>query len=166
MTPVAKKEVKVGVLHRTPSHHPQKSAHAAKQPHAPVEKKRYCEGVGRRKTAVARIRVSEGPKQFVVNGMPYQEYFKMFRLEKIVTAPLSELGIETPYSISGKVTGGGVKAQAEAVRHGLARALVLLNEEYKKRLRKLGFLTRDSRRVERKKYGLKKARRAPQWAKR
>jgi small subunit ribosomal protein S9 len=144
--------------------HPRTKAHGVAQPSHPVQ--RYVEGVGRRKTAVARVRLSEGQKHFVVNNQTPQTYFKATGLQKLAMAPFSELNVGDAYSVSVQVYGGGLKAQAEAVRHGLSRALVLLDEEFKKRLRKLGFLTRDSRMVERKKYGLKKARRGPQWAKR
>lgn len=127
---------------------------------------RYVEGVGRRKTAVARVRITNGKGGMVVNGKDVAAYFPIARFRDMALAPLSALKQEDAFNVSAKVTGGGIHAQAEAVRHGLSRALVLMNEEFKKRLRGLGFLTRDPRMVERKKYGLKKARRAPQWQKR
>jgi len=127
---------------------------------------RYSEGIGRRKTAIARVRLVGGRGAITVNGKDYKEYFRSSRLEEVVCAPFEKLKLEDKFDVSAHVSGGGVKAQAEAVRHGLARALVMINPELKKRLRKLGFLTRDPRMVERKKYGLKKARRAPQWQKR
>lgn len=127
---------------------------------------RYIEAVGRRKTAIARVRVTGGQGNFSVNGKGLKEYFRMPRLEEVAAASLSKLKIADKYDVSGKVFGGGMKAQAEALRLGVSRALAVKNSDFKPRLRKLGFLTRDSRMVERKKYGFKKARRAPQWKKR
>lgn len=125
----------------------------------------YFEGLGKRKTAVARVRLYAG-KGITVNGKEYTVYFTIRRAQHAVTEPLKLLGLLGDFSVSAKVSGSGPSAQAEAVRHGLARALVKVNADYKKRLRRAGFLTRDPRMVERKKYGLKKARRAPQWQKR
>jgi len=126
----------------------------------------YFEGVGRRKTAVARVRISKGSQTVSVNGQELGKVFPTARLQKSILAPIDELKLEDKFSVSAKVSGGGVKAQAEAVRLGIARALVKFDAELKKRLKSYGFMTRDPRMVERKKYGLKKARRAPQWAKR
>lgn len=127
---------------------------------------RYVEAVGRRKTAIARVRLTGGRGEFAVNGKNPQEYFKTARFSFYAESPLTKLKLSDKYNVNAKVIGGGMHAQAEAVRLGLSRALVLKNPDFKRRLRKLEFLTRDSRMVERKKYGLKKARRAPQWAKR
>ncbi|MEK7193330.1 MAG: 30S ribosomal protein S9 [Patescibacteria group bacterium] len=127
---------------------------------------RYVEAVGGRKTAVARVRITPGGSHFVVNEKSLKDYFPLGRLSNVARQPIDDLKLEGKFSVSAQVRGGGVMAQAEAVRHGLARALTIVEPEFKKRLRQLGFLTRDSRMVERKKYGLKKARRAPQWAKR
>ncbi|MFA6354184.1 MAG: 30S ribosomal protein S9 [Candidatus Paceibacterota bacterium] len=129
-------------------------------------KVRYFEGIGRRKTAVARVRISPGHGKAIVNGKDLIAYFKISRLGESALSPLRELKLSDKFDVQAKIIGGGINAQAEALRHGLARALVLSDEELKKRLRVFGFLTRDSRMVERKKYGLKKARRAPQWKKR
>ncbi|MDP3956805.1 MAG: 30S ribosomal protein S9 [bacterium] len=126
---------------------------------------KYFEGLGKRKTAVARVRLYAG-KGITVNGKEYTAYFTIRRAQHAVTEPLKLLGLLSDFSVSAKVKGGGPSAQAEAVRHGIARALVKINADYKKRLRRAGFITRDPRMVERKKYGLKKARRAPQWQKR
>ncbi|MBI4119592.1 MAG: 30S ribosomal protein S9 [Parcubacteria group bacterium] len=131
----------------------------------PDKKQRYYEAVGRRKTAVARVRLYGKAGGFLVNKKPLNEYFKTERQRNDAVAPVSELKLSN-ISFTVKVKGGGLTAQSQAVRHGLARAFVVQNPVFKKRLRKLGFLTRDPRMVERKKYGLKKARRAPQWAKR
>ncbi len=126
---------------------------------------RYVEGIGRRKESVARVRISAGKGDVTVNGKKLDEYFSISRLRDYVTAPMRKLGIES-MSVSAKVVGGGINGQAEAIRHGLARAIVSQEEGYKGQMRSLGFLTRDSRAVERKKYGLKKARKSPQWSKR
>ena len=135
----------------------------------PAEKKatkgKYFEGLGRRKTAVARVRFYPNKGgDFIVNGMDYKSYFPILRYQKKAGAPLKSSAIKG--SVEVKVNGGGIMAQSEAVTLGLARALVKLNPDFKKEFRAMGYLTRDSRMVERKKFGLKKARRAPQWRKR
>lgn len=123
--------------------------------------------VGRRKQASARVRlIPNGKGEIVVNGKPYEKYFTIFELRKAVTDPLKLTGKDKFFDISVKVEGGGPRGQAEAVRHGIARALVKWNEDFRKSLKSEGFLRRDSRVKERKKPGLKKARRAPQWSKR
>lgn len=127
--------------------------------------KKYVEGIGRRKTSVARVRVTEGKGAIVVNDKKLEEFFTVPRLRDYVLSPLKRLGIDT-LGVSIHVSGGGIAGQAQAIRHGLARAIVIRDEGYKGQLRSLGFLTRDSRAVERKKYGLKKARKSPQWSKR
>lgn len=132
---------------------------------SPGEEK-YMEGVGRRKTAVARVRVVDGKGNILVNQKPLKDYFPTARFQDSVTAPLRVLNVKEKHDVSVVVKGGGPSAQAGAVRHGLGRALAAAYPESKKQLRQFGFLTRDPRMVERKKYGLKKARRAPQWAKR
>jgi small subunit ribosomal protein S9 len=156
---------------RTPAaHHAAKPAHVPKEhkvpaaPKAPVGK--YIEAVGRRKTSIARVRISAGSGKMTVNGKDAQQYFPLARLVADAMAPLTELKISGEWDVSAHVSGGGIHAQAGAVRLGVARALVKKNAEWKKLLRVSGFMTRDSRMVERKKYGLKKARRSPQWAKR
>ncbi|MDO8529826.1 MAG: 30S ribosomal protein S9 [bacterium] len=139
----------------------------------PIEKElaskpdRYFEAVGRRKTAVARVRLfTRGEKQFLVNGKPYQEYFTVVEDQQTVTASMRKMKCLDKFKVTVVVSGGGRNAQAEAVRHGTARVLVDFNNNFKKRLRKVGYLTRDPRMRERKKFGLKRARKAPQWAKR
>jgi len=134
---------------------------AAQEPRA-----RYVEAVGRRKTAVARVRITKGKGEIIVNSKKLEAYFPLLRLRMVLEAPLERLKLRETTDVSVKVSGGGHSAQAEAVRHGIARALLLQTPELRVQLRAFGFLTRDSRMVERKKYGLKKARRAPQWAKR
>lgn len=137
----------------------------AKKPE--VKPERYFQALGRRKTAVARIRLfTKGEKSFTVNGKPLEVYFPLRELQKQALAPLAEMGFQDKFAISAFVSGGGFRGQAEALRHGVARALVLFSPELKKPLKKAGFLTRDPRMRERKKFGLKRARRAPQWAKR
>lgn len=128
---------------------------------------KYFEGVGRRKTAIARVRIVAGKSNdFKVNDLTSKDYFKLQRLMMYALSPLTSLKLDGHYSITAHVKGGGIAAQAQAVRHGLARALQKADQTLTQRLRVFGFLTRDSRMVERKKYGLKKARRAPQWQKR
>lgn len=128
---------------------------------------KYFEGTGRRKTAVARVRLyTKGDKAIEVNGMDFQKYFPTKILQMTALASLDKMKSLDRFRVVAKVNGGGVNSQAEAVRHGIARALVVFNPDYRKRLRKAGFLTRDSRMKERKKFGLKRARRAPQWSKR
>ena len=136
-----------------------KAAHLA-------HKDRYTEATGRRKTAVARVRIVAGSGKVTVNGKDLKGYFTLPRLMASAVSPLEKLNLVKDYDLTVKVSGGGIHAQAEAVRHGLSRALVAKTPEWKPQLRALGVLTRDSRMVERKKYGLLKARRAPQWAKR
>lgn len=133
--------------------------------HKPKDSK-YFEGVGRRKTAIARVRISSGKGSVLINGKTIEKYFVLAKEREAAVSPLSKLKLDNQFDVNVKVSGGGIMAQSEALRHGLARAIVLFDEEFKKRLRVLGFLTRDSRMVERKKYGMKKARRAPQWKKR
>jgi len=128
---------------------------------------RYFETIGRRKTAIARVRLfTQGEKTIVVNGKSYKDYFPTLELQQIVIGPLDKMKSFDKFGILVKVKGGGIHAQAEAVRHGIARGLVKFNPDFKKRLRKVGYLTRDPRMRERKKFGLKRARRAPQWQKR
>jgi small subunit ribosomal protein S9 len=131
------------------------------------EKKESWSAIGRRKTATATVEIfSKGEKIFLVNGKPFNEYFPTFIQQKIVTAPLEILNLVDKFKILAKVKGGGILSQAEAVRHGLARVLVSFNPNFRKKLKKAGFLKRDPRVKERKKFGLKRARRAPQWQKR
>lgn len=127
---------------------------------------KYVEGVGRRKTATARVRLVRGTAAAIVNNRSLDEYFRVPFLKEIALAPIRDAKVTEKFAVSVRVVGGGLQAQAEAVRHGLARALAAFDPELKKKLRTLGYLTRDPRMVERKKYGLKKARRAPQWQKR
>lgn len=130
-------------------------------------KQRYIEAVGRRKTAIARVRITPSTKTtFVVNDKDVKEYFVTPDLQSLAQEALVKSEIAEKFTVSVHVLGGGIHAQAEAVRHGLARTLVERDEQVKNTLKKLGFLKRDSRQVERKKFGLKKARKAPTWSKR
>lgn len=125
----------------------------------------YTEAVGRRKTATARVRITLAKSaSMTVNGKTAEEYFPLKGMVKTAFAPMEVLG--AAYSVSAKVRGGGHKAQAEAVRMGLSRAIVEIVPEQRKDLKVRGFLKRDPRAKERKKFGLKAARRAPQWSKR
>jgi small subunit ribosomal protein S9 len=126
---------------------------------------KYFEAIGRRKTAIARIRISAGTG-VTVNGKTLNEYFPDPLLQGIIHEALSLMDSLDKFAVSAHLSGGGVHSQAEAIRHGISRALILFNADYKKRLKKAGFLTRDPRMRERKKFGLKRARKAPQWAKR
>jgi len=123
-------------------------------------------GTGRRKEAVARVRLLEGTGQFKLNGRPLEDYFPNPAHHRLVTEPLRVTNTLERYDILANLAGGGVSGQAGALRHGIARALVDLDPELRVELKKRGFLTRDAREVERKKYGLKKARKAPQYSKR
>lgn len=132
----------------------------------PRIKDRYFEAVGRRKTAIVRARLFTKTGDFTVNGRAYGAYFPEPELQRIVEDALKKMKLWERFRVSVKVSGGGVHAQAEAVRHALARCLIKFNPDFRKRLKRAGFLMRDPRAKERKKFGLKKARRAPQWQKR
>ena len=122
--------------------------------------------VGRRKKAIARVRLVPGEGKIVINGRDIDNYFGMETLKMTVRQPLELVKLSTPMDIIVKVTGGGLTCQAGAIRHGISRALCKADPELRSELKKAGFLTRDSRMKERKKYGLKAARRAPQFSKR
>ena len=123
-------------------------------------------GTGRRKSSVARVRLVEGKGNITVNGKNLDEYFGLETLKYIVKQPLNVTNTLDKFDVICKVQGGGFTGQAGAIRHGLARALNEANSEYRPALKSNGFLTRDPRMKERKKYGLKKARKAPQFSKR
>ncbi len=130
---------------------------------------RYIEGIGRRKTATARVRITEdnaGTNAFTVNGKDVGQYFPTDEMRMIPVEPVNKVKGMNTFAVSAQVKGGGIHAQAEAVRHGLSRALVAFEEEWRKRFKKSGLLKRDDRAVERKKFGLKKARKSAQWSKR
>ena len=128
---------------------------------------RYFEAIGRRKTSVARVRLfTKGDKEFLVNDKSYQKYFQTVEDQETSVSSMKKMKCLDKFRVTVVVKGGGHTAQAEAIRHGTARVLVDFNNNFRKRLRKAGFLTRDPRMRERKKFGLRRARRAPQWAKR
>ena len=132
-----------------------------------VVKKAEPINTGRRKSSVARVKVIEnGSGVITINGKKLEEYFGLGTLQYIVKQPLVLLGLEEKIDVSVNVQGGGLTGQAGAIRHAIARGLVKVNETYKAELKNAGFLTRDARAKERKKYGLKKARKAPQYSKR
>jgi small subunit ribosomal protein S9 len=154
---------------------PTKVVHTVKKPTKPkaelVSKEKYIEAIGRRKTAVARVRLFSGRKagskepELIINEKPFSKYFPLAKLQKTVLSPFEELSLKE-YSATALVSGSGPSAQSEAIRLGLSRALTALNPLWRSRLKSLGFLKRDPRKVERKKYGSRKARRPQQWRKR
>lgn len=140
---------------------------SAKRQKTKSESKAFiARAVGRRKEAIARVALAEGIGKITVNGKDFTQYFPTFELQKNVQAPLVLTDMAAGLDVSVKVIGGGVRGQSDAVRHGISRALLSLNQDLRKTLRSEGFLTRDPRVKERKKPGLKRARRAPQFSKR
>ncbi len=134
-------------------------------------KEKYIEAVGRRKTSTARVRITQSSKaNFIVNGKEAKEYFKTEGERRLILDPMIKSAVAgkvgLKWSVEVHVSGGGTHSQAEAIRHGLSRALVNSDSENRKELKTLGFLKRDPRAKERRKFGLKKARKAPQWSKR
>lgn len=123
-------------------------------------------GTGRRKKSIARVRLVPGEGKIIVNDRDIDDYFGLETLKVIIRQPLVLTETLSKFDVLCKVVGGGLSGQAGAIRHGIARALVKADEEFKPALKKAGFLTRDPRMKERKKYGLKKARKAPQFSKR
>jgi len=129
----------------------------------------YFYGIGKRKTSIAQIKAypsSKNQSEIVINEKKLEDYFTISRLADVIKSPLAVAGQDKKFSVTVKVSGGGINSQAEAIRLGISRALVESDATLKKPLRDKGFMTRDARKVERKKPGLRKARRAPQWAKR
>ena len=128
---------------------------------------KYFEAKGRRKTSTARVRLfSGGESSILVNDKKIEAYFPTKELRHIIEEPLKKIKTEKKIRILAKIKGGGIHSQAEALRHGISRALIKFNPDFRKSLKKEGLLTRDSRMKERRKFGLKKARKAPQWSKR
>lgn len=126
----------------------------------------YFYGTGRRKTSVARVRLLPGKGAIVINGTPYEELFTRTEYRRAITKPLIATDSISRFNVVVKVEGGGITGQADAISHGIARALVQANQENKVKLRQAGLLTRDPRAKERKKAGLRRARKAPQYTKR
>lgn len=131
-----------------------------------TEEQLYHYGTGKRKTAIARVRLYPGSGEITINDKALEEAFPILSQQKRVLEPLQLTDLRNRFRVVAKVLGGGIAGQADAVRHGIARALVKLDESLRPVLRKAGVLTRDPRAKERKKYGLKRARKAPQYTKR
>lgn len=127
---------------------------------------KYFEGIGRRKTSTSRVRIYEGKAMSTINDKPFDEYFSDKRLLTDLVKPISVAGLDGKLYFTAKVSGGGSTGQAEAIAHGLGRALTIMNPEFKSELRKAGYITRDPRMVERKKYNQPKARKKSQFSKR
>lgn len=128
---------------------------------------KYIEAVGRRKTSTARVRLTQaGKSSFVINGKSLEDYFPTEELRTIVKEAIQKAKLPEKFKVSILVKGGGISSQAEALRHGISRALVLHSQDLRKKLKQAGFLKRDPRVKERRKFGLKKARKSPQWSKR
>ncbi len=161
-TPVQKTAART-VLKKTALPRTQK---VKKEDEQEIVSKEMIRTVGRRKCAIARIRLTSGKGTITVNDKDFTKYFPYFEFWKEIESPLVLTDTRTAVDISARVQGGGVRGQAEAIRHGITRALVIMNQEWKKTLRAEGFITRDPRVKERKKPGLKRARRAPQFSKR
>jgi small subunit ribosomal protein S9 len=131
-----------------------------------LKKKTYSHGTGKRKEAVAQVRLAPGSGTILINGMPYDERFTRITHRQAIMKPLETTDTVGKYDVMVKVNGGGITGQSGAISHGIARALLQEDEKYKPLLRQEGLLTRDSRAKERKKPGLKRARKAPQYTKR
>jgi small subunit ribosomal protein S9 len=131
-----------------------------------MDKQTYFNGTGRRKTAVAQVKLMAGNGAIIVNGTPYEERFPSLEYQRIIVQPFIATESTGKYNAVIKVEGGGVSGQSGAIAHGISRALVRADERYKPLLRQQGLLTRDARAKERKKPGLKRARKAPQYTKR
>ncbi|OHA89190.1 MAG: 30S ribosomal protein S9 [Candidatus Zambryskibacteria bacterium RIFCSPHIGHO2_01_FULL_43_25] len=130
-------------------------------------KHKYIETVGRRKTSVARVRITPASKlSIVINKKELKDYFPTATLKQTVNEPLGKAKQNQHFNISVSVKGGGISSQAEAIRHGISRGLVIIDESQRKTLKKAGYLKRNPKMKERRKFGLKKARKAPQWSKR
>ncbi|MEK7067152.1 MAG: 30S ribosomal protein S9 [Patescibacteria group bacterium] len=127
---------------------------------------KYYQSVGRRKTAIARVRLYTKGTGYLVNSKELNDYFPLPNLQRIVELPLKKMKSSDRFRVEAIVSGGGSHAQAEAIGHAVARALVIFNVDFRKRLKRASLLTRDPRMKERRKYGLKKARKAPRWSKR
>lgn len=142
------------------------SAEEKKEKSKDLKPDRYFEGIGRRKTSHARVRIYTKGTGIVINNKECAEYFPLESLQRIVDAPLRKMKSVERMRVSVHVDGGGLHSQAEAVRHGISVALVSFNPDFRKRLKRALYLRRDARMKETRKYGLKKARKAPRWSKR
>ncbi len=138
-----------------------------KQSSGKSKKNKYYEAVGRRKTATARVRLTEAKSiSFLINNAKLEDYFDTSELQNVASDAFTKTKIKTKFAVSAQIKGGGISAQAGALKHGIARALVVFDKELRNKIKKAGLLKRDPRMKERKKPGLKKARKAPQWSKR
>jgi len=171
--PVQKKPVKRPVAKKKaePEPHKEKQPKHEETPVAKTVTAKLTHGktfyaLGRRKTAVAQAQVTTGSGAITINELPFEKYFMSEDLRSIVQQPLVAVGLEKSLNVRGKIHGGGIHAQAESLRHAITRGIVLMDGETRRTLKKRGFLTRDPRVKERKKPGLKRARRAPQFSKR
>jgi small subunit ribosomal protein S9 len=158
--PAAKKQV--------PAKHEETVVHKEVAVHkTAASNDKFHKALGRRKEATARVRlIPNGSGKVVVNGKPLEDFFKVEWNRQSILAPLIAVGLNTDYDVSAKIEGGGVTGQAISLQHGIARCLLLVNADFRKTLRRAGYLTRDPRAKERKKPGLKRARKRGQWAKR
>jgi small subunit ribosomal protein S9 len=168
--PVAEEDLEAGLPdEEVPSEYTTETAEAASAgraaPRRPVVTG-HAAGTGRRKEAIARVRIVPGTGQWTINGRTLDAYFPNKVHQQIVNEPFTTLGAEDKFDVIARIAGGGVTGQAGALRLGVARSLILVDIESRPALKKAGFLTRDARVKERKKYGLKKARKAPQYSKR
>jgi small subunit ribosomal protein S9 len=140
---------------------------AAKTTSARADEEKYIGTVGRRKTSTARVRITPAPKfSITINDREFESYFPTAELRKTVKSAFDAVELEQKFAVTAVLTGGGVSGQAEALRHGIARALIIYDINLRGKLKIKGYLKRDPRAVERKKFGLKKARKSPQWSKR
>ena len=132
-----------------------------------AEDKKYIEAIGRRKTSVARVRLFEaGKNSYTINERTLESYFPTAELQRVATEAFTTVKAPGKFKITAQIKGGGISSQAVALRHGISRALTEFDKELRGKLKKAGLLKRDSRAKERRKFGLKKARKAPQWSKR
>lgn len=176
--PAAKRPAKSAAHPRAAAHVPKHEPKPAADAVIPVEHKEAVKpmvktghghsfyAVGKRKSSVAQILLTTGNGTITLNKLPFDNYFQTLELRHIPMQPLTSVGVEKEINIKGKLHGGGIHSQAEALRHAISRALIQYNPESRRQLKKQGFLTRDPRVKERKKPGLKRARRAPQFSKR
>lgn len=166
MKTATKKHIKREVIKEKPLIEKEEALDIAKK------SEKYFLGIGRRKTSTAQVRLYPQRKsedtslEMTINGIEYKKYFPLKKLQEVVVSPVNLLHLQNRFKISCIVSGGGVPSSAGAIRLGISRALIEANPIFKKPLKRIGYLTRDARKKERKKPGLKKARRAPQWQKR
>lgn len=159
-------EKQAPVKAKTPAGPPEKQKQNIRPEGPQIDAMGRSYATGRRKESVARVWIKKGPGKILINGKEYTQYFGRLTLQQMVTQPFLVANREKQFDVDVNVSGGGLSGQAGAVRHGISRALINYSPELRKALKVVGLLTRDSRTVERKKYGLRKARRSPQFSKR